>query len=108
MPRFIISGNYTSSAMKGMIEHPSDREAATRALVEAAGGKLESYYLTTGDHDFTMKVTADDVTSMIAALMVAGASGAACNLKTIRAFTSSEFLEMQKRAGEIAKAYKAP
>lgn len=94
--------------MKGMIAKPSDREAATRALVEAAGGTLETFYLTTGDNDFSMKVTIDDVTSLIAALMVAGASGAASNLKTVRAFTSDEFTEMQKKAGEIAKAYQAP
>lgn len=108
MPRFIISGNYTASAMKGMIENPSDREAASRALVEAAGGKLETFYLTTGDNDFSMKVMIDDVSDLIAGLMVAGASGAASNLKTIRAFTSAEFTEMQKKAAKIAKAYKAP
>lgn len=108
MPRFIISGNYTASAMKGMIQHPSDREAAARALVEAAGGKLETFYLTTGDNDFSMKVMIDDVSDLIAGLMVAGASGATSNLKTIRAFTSAEFTEMQKKAGQIAKAYKAP
>lgn len=108
MPRFIISGNYTSDAMKGMIANPSDREAAARALVEAAGGKLETFYLVTGDSDFSMKVTIDDVTDLIAGLMVAGASGAASNLKTIRAFTSAEFTEMQKKAGRIAQAYKPP
>ncbi len=108
MPRFIISGNYTPSAMKGMIDSPADRESATRALVEAAGGKLETFYLTTGDNDFSMKVTIDDAADLISALMVAGASGAASNLKTVRAFTSDEFTEMQKKAGKIAKAYKAP
>ncbi|WP_037371429.1 GYD domain-containing protein [Salipiger mucosus] len=108
MPRFIISGNYTATAMKGMIDTPSDREAATRALVEAAGGKLETFYLTTGDNDFSLKVTIDDASDLLAALMVAGASGAASNLKTVRAFTSEEFTEIQKKAGSIAKAYKAP
>lgn len=108
MPRFIISGNYTAEAMKRMIANPSDREAATRALVEAAGGTLESFYITTGDNDFSMKVTTDDVTTMLAGLMVASASGAACNLKTVRAFTSDEFTEIQKKAGKIANAYKTP
>ena len=108
MPRFIIAGNYTATAMKAMIDSPSDREAATRALVEAAGGKLETFYLTTGDNDFSMKVTIDDASNLIPALIVAGASGAASNLKTVRAYTSAEFTEMQKKAGKIAKAYKAP
>ena len=108
MPRFIVTGNYTASAMKAMIESPSDREAAARALVEAAGGTLESYYVTTGDSDFAIKVTIDDVTDLIAGLIATGAGGAVSNLKTVRAFTSDEFTAMQKRAGELASAYKAP
>lgn len=108
MPRFIVTGNYTSSAMKAMIENPSDREAAARALVEAAGGKLETFYLTTGDHDFAIKVTIDDVSGLLAGLLATGASGAVSNLKTVRAFTSDEFTEIQKKAGSIAGAYKAP
>jgi uncharacterized protein with GYD domain len=108
MPRYIVTGNYTASAMKGMVENPSDREAAAHALVEAAGGKLESFYLTTGDHDFALKVTIDDATNLIAGLLATGASGAVSNLKTVRAFTSDEFTAMQKKAGEIAKSYKAP
>lgn len=108
MPRFIVTGCYTSTAMKAMIDKPSDREAAARAIVEAAGGTLESFYLTTGDNDFSIKVTIDDVTDLLAGLLVTGASGAVCNLKTIRAFTAEEFMAMQTKAGKIAGAYKAP
>lgn len=108
MPRFIITGSYTASAMKAMVENPSDREAAARAIVEAAGGTLENFYLLTGDNDFSIKVTIDDPADLIAGLMVTGASGAVSNLKTVRAFTSEEFTAMQKKAGEIAKSYKAP
>ncbi len=108
MPRFIVTGSYTPSAIKAMVEKPSDREAAARAIVEAAGGKLESFYMTTGDNDFSIKVSIDDAADLIAGLMATGASGAVSNLKTIRAFTSDEFTAMQKKAGAIAKAYKAP
>ncbi|MCX2723236.1 GYD domain-containing protein [Roseibium salinum] len=108
MPRFIVTGNYTASAMKAMLASPTDREAAARAIVEAAGGTLESFYLTTGDSDFAIKVTIDDVTNLIAGLMVTGASGAVSHLKTVRAFTSDEFTAIQKKAGELAIAYKAP
>jgi uncharacterized protein with GYD domain len=108
MPRFIVTGNYPASAMSGMVESPSDREAAARAVIEAAGGTLETFYLTTGDNDFSIKVTIDDAADLIAGLMATGASGAVSNLRTIRAFTSDEFTAMQRRAGEIAKAYTAP
>lgn len=102
MSRYIVTGSYSSSGMKGMLAKPSDREAATSALVSAAGGKLESYFLTTGDTDFLMVIQADNLQDMLAAMIVAGASGSVSGLKTVQAFTSAEFLAAQKRAGDIA------
>jgi uncharacterized protein with GYD domain len=93
--------------MKGMIANPSDREAATRSLVEAAGGKMTSYYITSGDSDFMLLVDTDDSANLVPALMVAGASGTVSNLKTVRAYTSAEFLTAQKKAGELASAFKS-
>ena len=43
MAQYIITGSYTSDAMKGMIANPSDREKAAQALTAAAGGKMESF-----------------------------------------------------------------
>ncbi|RYH07801.1 GYD domain-containing protein [Tropicimonas sp. IMCC6043] len=108
MPRFIITGNYTQAAAKGMLAHPSDRGAATGALIEAAGGTMEAFYATTGPTDFIIIATTDDVTDIIASLIVAGASGAASNLQTQRAFTSEELLAMQKKAVDLAAAYSPP
>lgn len=108
MARYIITGSYSAEAMKGMIAKPSDREAAAGTLIGAAGGKLESFHLTTGDNDFTMTVSSDDVVGMLAALMAVGASGAVSGLKTVQAFTSAEFMAAQQKAGAIAAGYKAP
>ena len=108
MPRFIVTGNYSASAMKAMIDSPSDRGVAAQTLVEAAGGSLEAYYVTTGDSDFAIIVTIDKPEDLIAGLLATGASGAVSNLSTSRAFTSEEFTAMQKRAGEIAGAYTPP
>lgn len=106
MPLYIITGSYTPAAMKGMIAKPSNRESATKALVESSGGKLHSYYLTTGDNDFMMVVEAPNGTNLIAPLVVASASGTVSNLKTVQAFTSAEFTAAQKKAVEIASRYK--
>ena len=108
MARYIITGSYTAAAMKGMIAKPSDRAAATSALIAAAGGKMENYLLTIGDHDFSMIVQTDNLTNMLAALMVAGASGAVTGLKTVQAFTTEEFMAAQKAAGAIAAKYQSP
>ncbi len=108
MAQYIITGSYSSAGMKGLISHPSDREAATRALVEGSGGKLQTFLMTTGDNDFLMIAETNDKTGLIAALMVAGASGAVENLKTVQAFSSAEFLDAQKKAGSIAAKYASP
>ena len=108
MAQYIVTGCYSPAAMKGMIANPSDRERATGALIAAAGGKLESFFLTTGETDFIMRVTSDDMTKMLAALMAAGASGAVTHLKTVQCFTSAEFLAAQKAAQAIAAKYSAP
>jgi uncharacterized protein with GYD domain len=108
MARYIVTGSYTGAAMKGMMAKPSDREAATAALVAAAGGKQHAFYLTTGDTDFLMITETENLPDMMAALIVAGASGAVTGLKTVQAFTSAEFTAAQKRAGEIALKYSGP
>ena len=36
MARYIITGNYTAAAMKGMMAHPSDRGAASAKIAAAA------------------------------------------------------------------------
>jgi uncharacterized protein with GYD domain len=110
MPRHIITGCYTASAMKGMMAHPSDRGAASAKIAAAAGGTLEHYFVTTGPNDFLMVVStdSDNFGDMLAALMVAGGSGAITNLQTVRALTSDEFTAVQRKAAEIASAYAAP
>lgn len=82
MPRFIVKGCYSTSAMKGMMAKPSDRGAAARKIVEAAGGKLEAFYVTTGPSDFLMIVSIDEVSALLAGLLVAGGAGAISNVET--------------------------
>ena len=108
MPRFIVTGRYTEAAFKGMVANPSDREAAARGIVEAAGGKLESFYITTGASDFTFTATIDDASDLLAGLLAVAGSGAISDVRTQRAFTGAEFMAIQKKAGGLVAGYKAP
>jgi len=110
MPRHIITGCYTASAMKGMMASPADRGAAAGKLAAAAGGTLEHYFVTTGPSDFMMIVSTedDDIGGLMAALMVAGGTGSISNMQTVRALTSDEFTGVQKKAADLAAAYAAP
>jgi uncharacterized protein with GYD domain len=106
MARYIITGSYTAVAMRGMVAAPSDRAAAVGALIAAGGGKLEQFYMTTGDSDFMVIAQADNVTGVLASLLAAGASGTVSGLKTVQAFSSDEFMAAQKAAGAIAAKFK--
>jgi uncharacterized protein with GYD domain len=44
MSFYLYQLSYSSEAMKAMITKPSDREAAARKLIEAAGGKLHHLF----------------------------------------------------------------
>jgi hypothetical protein len=49
MVRLVTRGCFTENYAKGLVSAPEDREPAVRKLVEGAGGRLVSFYFTTGD-----------------------------------------------------------
>src|SRR6185369_2396012 len=51
MPKYICFFSYARDATKAMIEKPTDRLAAAKALVESIGGKMECFYWMHGQHD---------------------------------------------------------
>ena len=106
MSIYVITGNYTNAAMKAMLANPSDREAGIRPVMEAAGARLLSYYATTGETDFLIIVEAEGIADVIASTMVASATGTVANMKTVQAYTSSQFVDLQKRAGEISPGFR--
>ncbi len=108
MIRLITRGKFTGSHIKGLMETPEDREPAIRRLIEAVGGKLISFYFTTGDHDFTLIVEAPDAESMIAGTMATAAAGTITGMTTIRAWTAAEFKPVAAKAAKVAAAYRAP
>ena len=108
MIRLITQGRFTGSHFAGLMATPEDREPAVRRLIEAAGGKLISFFFTTGDHDFILIAEAPDAESLIAASMAAAAPGTVTGQTTIRAWTAAEFKTVSEKASKIAGAYRAP
>lgn len=108
MPLFVTTGCYTATSAKGMIDNPSNREKAARGIMEAAGGKLHAFYVTTGETDWMTISEFDEGADLIPALLVVSASGGVSNVKTVRAYTGVEFSAAQEKAGKIASSYKPP
>ena len=108
MIRLVTRGRFTHEYAKGLVAAPEDREPAVRKLVEGAGGKLLSFYFTTGDSDFMVVSEANDAESLIAGFLAVAASGAISDVTTARAWTGAEFKAVAQKASNAAEHYRAP
>jgi len=102
MPTYMTKFAYTNAAWHEMVERPEDREAATRTVMEANGGRLIAFYWMFGDHDGFAIYEAPD--SVIAGTVLAGirATGRIEKMATCSLLTGKEalgVLEMAKIAG---------
>jgi uncharacterized protein with GYD domain len=107
MSIYVLRGRYSADALKGMVASPEDREAAIAKVVEKAGGKLLSYYLTFGEDDWLviMDCPNNDVALTIA--IVGAAGGSNTDMKTSVAMTTKEAMAAFKAAGELAKSFRS-
>lgn len=108
MPRFITFFSYTGASAKAMIDRPSDRSAAGKALVESLGGTQEAFYWMQGKHDgFLISNLPDGVTASALAAAV-GSTGAIVGLETHQIFDAEEQATIVAQAGKALAAYKPP
>jgi len=76
MPKYLISGSYTSEGAKGVVaKGGSDRRAAVEKLAESVGGSVDVFYFAFGGDDIVTIIDAPDNASVAAITMTVGASG---------------------------------
>jgi uncharacterized protein with GYD domain len=107
MGTYITQGNYSESAIKGMVDNPEDRLGAVTGLMESVGAKLLQYYVTTGEYDFLVVTEGDNLTDVIAGLMIAGSTGGVANLKTVQAMSTQEAKAAMEKANNARAGFKA-
>jgi uncharacterized protein with GYD domain len=108
MARFITFFSYTAASAKAMIDRPSDRSAAGKALVESLGGTQEAFYWMHGKHDGFLISNVPDGVSAAALSAAVGATGAVAGLETHQIFDQDEQASIVKQAGIALRAYKPP
>ena len=108
MPLFITYASYSQSGVKGLVDNPSDRAEVIGSLLEKAGAKLIALYMTTGTHDIVLVSEASDGADAVALGMAVASTGSLSNIETVRAWNSSEFVDIAKKAGGLVGDYSPP
>jgi len=100
-PTYLVRGCYTSEAIAAMVRKPEDRSVAVRGLVESLGGKMEGFWLASGEHDFVGIVQFPDLQTAAAFAMAASAGGAVHHFKTVPLLTWAEGISAFKKAAGL-------
>ena len=108
MPRFITFFSYTAESAKAMIQRPSDRSAAAKALIESLGGTQEAFYWMQGEHDGLLISNVPDGVAAAAVSVAVGAAGAVERVQTHQIFDQGEQANIVEQASTALKAYKPP
>jgi uncharacterized protein with GYD domain len=109
MALFMLLGKYSADAMKNILETGSDREAAARKAIEAAGGKLVGFYGMFGqEHNVAIIVDVAGNAEYIGAIAPAIMSGAFHSFKSIPLYTSADVTKASQIAKTVAQAYSPP
>jgi|TARA_B100000315_G_C14203890_1_gene418899 uncharacterized protein with GYD domain len=108
MAFYMFTASYTTDAIKVMVNHPQDREAAGRAAIEALGGKMHHFFFTFGEPDIVAIIEIDDDVAMVACSMLVGASGALAHGATTKLMTSADAMAAMVRAKDAQDSYSPP
>lgn len=108
MPVFITYASYSQAGVKGMLGKPEDRSGPVKALLEKVGGRLLSFYITTGSNDVVVITEVPDGTDAVAIGMAVAASGAISRVETVRAWSASDFVAITEKAAALTGAYTPP
>jgi uncharacterized protein with GYD domain len=109
MAMYMLMAKYSTAALKAIMESGSDREAAARQAVEAAGGKLHGFYGMFGqEYGLAMIVEAPGHAEYIGGISPAIASGVFESYKTIPLYTWADVAKSLPIAKKVRAVYQPP
>tara|TARA_Y100001934_G_scaffold8608_1_gene11697 strand:- start:1177 stop:1506 length:330 start_codon:yes stop_codon:yes gene_type:complete len=100
--RCLFFGKYTPDSIKGILSG-SDRMAAVKAVVEAAGGSVNMVSFTRGPYDVVVDMNLPSQEMMMGAMATVEASGSMSNTMYLECVDGDPVWEA---ARSIASAYK--
>ncbi len=108
MAFYLIKANYSTDAIKAMVNNPQDREVAARKAIEALGGTLHHFFFALGDADVIALIEVPDDKTVVAGSLIISASGNFSKYSTTKLMTSSEAMAAMSMAKDVVSAYTPP
>ncbi len=106
MGKYLIEETLASNALAGVLENPEDRTKPVRRVFEAAGCKLEQFYVSLIENKTYLIVEAPDLESVYAVMANFLAAGAASAIKCSPVLTAAEAVAVVKKAASVG--YRPP
>lgn len=107
MQHIIVVGKYSKAGHAGMLAKPENREETLRPFIEKAGGRLLSFYATTGEFDFHIVLAAPDMETVTAIMAVTNASAGITDLRLSLAFTGAEAKAAHARGQSLTADFRS-
>ena len=101
MTKYLIEETISPQAMAGILQNPEDRNEVLNPLFEAAGCKLEQFYISLTENKAYLIVESPDLNSVniVTANFLAG--GTASSIKCTPLITFPEVVDLVKKAASL-------
>jgi len=106
MAKYLIEETVGSPGFQGLLQKPEDRSEVLRPIFEAAGCKLEQFYVSLIENKTYLIIESPDLDSVYTVGATFLASGAASSIKYIPLKTISEVVDIAKKAASLG--YRPP
>jgi uncharacterized protein with GYD domain len=105
MAKYMITANYSSDGMKGVLaDGGTSRKAAVEALAAGIGGTVEAVYFSFGQQDVIIICDLPDEVSVASIAMTVASTGAVESVGSMPLLTAEEV----DAAAKKSPAYRAP
>ena len=101
MAKYMIEETFSSQAAAGVMQKPEDRFEVLKPLCEAAGCKLEQFYVSGIENKSYLIIESPDLNTICTVGTTFLAGGTALSIKYIPLLTVPEALELFEKAGKL-------
>jgi uncharacterized protein with GYD domain len=102
MAKFAVFFTFKGETIRSLMDKPSDRAAVVSKLCEAAGGRMEAYYLMFGAWDGFVIADVADSKAAAAISLAVSSTGAFARLETHELLEAGELGDVLRSASGLA------